>query len=287
MTKGAFQVSREIFENEIWSDVVKFRIFFYILGKAVFSQDGIEQAGIHLERGQYLRSLRNLQDDLSYREGRGNAVKKYPLTTIQRKIKSLEKEERITTKSTEYGTLFTVVNYSLYQGLENYKKGSVEQQRNSDGTAMEQRWNNNKNVKECSKNDLFSSSSSENDFSEVMNFYQQNLQKGISDTPYNYELINQWFDEWDKDVLLAAMKVAAKAEAKGVNFTEGVLKKWKDAGVETIEDARRYEKEFKSNSKQYKNNVVQIPNYGGDDDGQGSKGDAKPSGEFGDVQLYK
>lgn len=286
MTKGAFQVSREIFENEIWSDVVKFRIFFYILGKAVFSQDGIEQAGIHLERGQYLRSLRNLQDDLSYREGRGNAVKKYPLTTIQRKIKSLEKEERITTKSTEYGTLFTVVNYSLYQGLENYKKGSVEQQRNSDGTAMEQRWNNNKNVKECSKNDLFSSSS-ENDFSEVMNFYQQNLQKGISDTPYNYELINQWFDEWDKDVLLAAMKVAAKAEAKGVNFTEGVLKKWKDAGVETIEDARRYEKEFKSNSKQYKNNVVQIPNYGGDDDGQGSKGDAKPSGEFGDVQLYK
>ena len=286
MTKGAFQVSREIFENEIWSDVVKFRIFFYILGKAVFSQDGIEQAGIHLERGQYLRSLRNLQDDLSYREGRGNAVKKYPLTTIQRKIKSLEKDERITTKSTEYGTLFTVVNYSLYQGLENYKKGSVEQQRNSDGTAMEQRWNNNKNVKECSKNDLFSSSS-ENDFSEVMNFYQQNLQKGISDTPYNYELINQWFDEWDKDVLLAAMKVAAKAEAKGVNFTEGVLKKWKDAGVETIEDARRYEKEFKSNSKQYKNNVVQIPNYGGDDDGQGSKGDAKPSGEFGDVQLYK
>ncbi|WP_200411945.1 hypothetical protein [Virgibacillus salexigens] len=151
MTKGAFQVSREIFENEIWSDVVKFRIFFYILGKAVFSQDGIEQAGIHLERGQYLRSLRNLQDDLSYREGRGNAVKKYPLTTIQRKIKSLEKEERITTKSTEYGTLFTVVNYALYQGLDNYKKDSVEQRRNSDGTATEQQRNNNKNDKECSK----------------------------------------------------------------------------------------------------------------------------------------
>lgn len=153
MTKGAFQVSREIFENDIWSDVIKFRIFFYILGKAVFSQEGIKQAGIHLERGQYLRSLRNLQSDLSYKEGRGNAVKKYPLTTIQRKIKSLEKEERITTKSTEYGTLFTVVNYSLYQGLDNYKKQSVEQQRNSDGTVMEQRWNNNKNGKECNKND--------------------------------------------------------------------------------------------------------------------------------------
>jgi len=151
--KGAFQVSRGIFENEIWTDVVKFRIFFYILGKAVFSKDGIKQAGIHIERGQYLRSLRNLQDDLSYKEGRGNAIKKYPLTTIQRKIKSLEKEGRITTKSTEYGTLFTVVNYALYQSLDNYKNKSMEQQWNSDGTAMEQQWNNNKNVKECSKNE--------------------------------------------------------------------------------------------------------------------------------------
>lgn len=151
--KGAFQISREIFENEVWSDVVKFRIFFYILGNAVFSKEGIDKAGIHLERGQYLRSMRNLQDDLSYREGRGNAVKKYPLTTIQRKIKSLEKEGRITTKSTEYGTLFTVVNYATYQGLENYKNDSVEQRRNSDGTVMEQQRNNNNNVKECSKND--------------------------------------------------------------------------------------------------------------------------------------
>lgn len=73
--KGAFQVSREIFENEIWSDVLKFRVFFYILGKAIFSQDGIEHAGIKIERGQYLRSLRNLQDDLAYKEGRGNALK--------------------------------------------------------------------------------------------------------------------------------------------------------------------------------------------------------------------
>src|SRR5699024_11191083 len=119
----------------------------YILGKAVFSEEGITHAGIKLERGQYLRSLRGLQDDLAYREGRGNAIKKYPLTTIQRKIKSLVNEERITVKSTEYGTLFTVVNYALYQGLNNYKNSSVEQQRNSNGTATEQQRNNNKNVK--------------------------------------------------------------------------------------------------------------------------------------------
>jgi len=151
--KGAFQVSREIFENEIWTDVVKFRIFFYILGNAVFSKEGVMQAGIRIERGQYLRSLRNLQDDLSYREGRGNAVKKIPLETLRRRIKSLEKEGRITIKSTEYGTLFTVVNYALYQSLDNYKKESMGQRWDSNGTAMGQQWDNNKNVKECSKNE--------------------------------------------------------------------------------------------------------------------------------------
>ncbi len=147
MSRGAFHISREIFTSDIWDDIPKFRIFFYILGKAVFSESGITHAGIKIERGQYLRSLRGLQDDLSYREGRGNAIKKYPLTTIQRKIKSLVNEERITVKSTEYGTLFTVVNYALYQGLDNYKRASVEQQRNSNGTATEQRRNNNKNDK--------------------------------------------------------------------------------------------------------------------------------------------
>ena len=134
--KGAFQISREIFQNEVWSDVIKFRIFFFILGNAVFSKEGVTKAGIRIERGQFLRSMRNLQDDLAYREGRGNSIKKYPLTTIQRKIKSLENEGRITTKSTEYGTLFTVVNYAEYQGFDRYQNQSMEQQWNSNGTII-------------------------------------------------------------------------------------------------------------------------------------------------------
>jgi hypothetical protein len=150
---GAFQTSRDIFQHDIWQDVVKFRIFFFIVGNAVFSHEGVDIAGIHVERGQFLRSLRNLRDDLTYQEGRGNAVKKYPLTTIQRKIKSLVNEGQIKVKSTENGTLFTVVNYAKYQGFEHYQKKEVEQLRNSDGTEMEQRWNNNKKVEEGSKKD--------------------------------------------------------------------------------------------------------------------------------------
>lgn len=159
MAGGVFQVDREIFDHGIWEDIVKFRIFFYILGQAVFLDEGVVKAGIKIERGQYLRSLRKLQEDLAYREGRGGAVKTYPLTTLQNKIKTLVKDGQIKVKSTESGTLFTVVNYALYQGFERFKKGEVEQLSNSVRTATEQLPNNNKNVKK-DKNDKNDNTSS-------------------------------------------------------------------------------------------------------------------------------
>jgi predicted phage replisome organizer len=93
------------------------------------------------------------------------------------------------------------------------------------------------------------SNSNENQFPEIMNFYSNNLQKGISETPFNLELIQLWFDEFGFDLLLAAMKVSAKAEVKGVKFVEGVLKNWKEAGVKTIDDARKHEQAFKQKPK--------------------------------------
>ncbi|WP_235011059.1 hypothetical protein [Listeria monocytogenes] len=145
MAKGAFQTSREIFENPIWSDVVKFRIFFYIYGNAVFANEGSDVAGIHLKRGQFLRSFRNLQNDLAYKEKRG--YKQYSLNTIKNKIDQLVKEKRIEIESTDYGTLFTVLNYEEYQGFERYSNTLSERQENDKRTLRERQENNNKNVK--------------------------------------------------------------------------------------------------------------------------------------------
>lgn len=154
---GAFQTSRDIFANPIWNDIPKFRIFFYIVGNAVFSNNGVRIGGLTLQRGQFLRSYRNLQTDLEYIENR--AVKKYSLSLIKRKVDQLVKEERLKIEDTELGTLFTVVNYALYQCLDNYKSNNEneerterEQSENSNGTPTEQSENNNKNVKN-DKND--------------------------------------------------------------------------------------------------------------------------------------
>ncbi|HHP9004087.1 TPA: hypothetical protein ACSJQ2_001796 [Listeria monocytogenes] len=157
-------MSREIFENDIWSDVIKFRLFFYIVGNAVFSENGVMKGGIQIGRGQYLRSFRNLREDLLYYDN--NAEKFYSLSTIKEKIDELVREERLEITTTKLGTLFTVRNYALYQDLNNYSGTSSERLPNSHRTATEQPPNNKKNVKK-DKNDNKDNNKRQNKFDEV------------------------------------------------------------------------------------------------------------------------
>jgi hypothetical protein len=205
LVNGAFQTSREIFESTIWTDVVKFRIFFYIYGNAVFAKEGTNVAGIHLNRGQYLRSYRNLQNDLAFKEKRSYKI--YPLTTLQRKINELVQEKRIEIQGTDYGTLFTVVNYDEYQGFERYEKSLVERNRNGTGTEPEQYRNNNKKDKKDKKDNNTSSS---ND--------------GKSKVEQNFELLWKLYPRKEgKDVARKAYKRAIKNGATNKAIQDGIV----------------------------------------------------------------
>ncbi|MEF7407938.1 conserved phage C-terminal domain-containing protein [Pediococcus acidilactici] len=186
--KGAFQTSREIFENPIWTDVIKFRIFFYIYGNAVFAKEGTQVGDIHLKRGQYLRSYRNLQKDLTYLEKR--AFKTYSISTIDNKVKQLVKEERIKIESTDYGTLFTVLNYEEYQGFERYQKSLSEQQPNSNRTATERHPNNNKN--DNKDNNIMSSKDGESEkvnYGALIEYLNEKTGRSFHNTETNRKLI--------------------------------------------------------------------------------------------------
>lgn len=214
MAKGAFQTSREIFENPIWTDVVKFRIFFYIYGNAVFANDGTTIAGIHLNRGQYLRSYRNLQKDLVYLDKK--AFKQYSLSTIKDKVDQLVKEGRIRIESTDYGTLFTVVNYEEYQGFERYTNLLSEQQPNSSRTVTEQYPNNNKNDKN-DKND-----------------------KNVNNSPRNTRKKRVYADD-DPNKKLA--KLLFKLISKNQSIQDPDFDKWANTIRLTIEADKRTGKE--------------------------------------------
>lgn len=139
---SAFQVDREIFSNSIWTNVAEFRMFFYILGNAVWKESGIMMGNVLVGRGQYLRSYRNLREDLVYLEN--NAIKHYSLSHIKTTTDKLVKDGRLEKTETELGTLFTVCNYELYQGFERFKKQNTEQSENAERTEKERRENNKK-----------------------------------------------------------------------------------------------------------------------------------------------
>jgi hypothetical protein len=139
---GVFQTDREIFDNPVWKNVLKFRLFFYIYGNAVYLEEGIKYSGIHVKRGQLLKSYRKLQEGLEYIEN--HAVKQYSLSQIKRAIDELVNEGRMSKSDTELGTLFTICNYEEYQGFERFQKDSIEQRKNTDRTLLEQMKNNNK-----------------------------------------------------------------------------------------------------------------------------------------------
>lgn len=150
MNDSCFLVSRSIFDNGLWKNQLKFRLFLFIFGNALFDEKGKKYGDINIKRGQFLRSYRNLREDLEFIEN--HAVKKPSLSQLSRTIDELVEEERIKTELTDLGTLFTVLNYESYQQLINYKKDSIEQRKNTDGTEMERIKNNNKNVKNVKEN---------------------------------------------------------------------------------------------------------------------------------------
>ncbi|URN94520.1 MAG: hypothetical protein NAG76_22330 [Candidatus Pristimantibacillus lignocellulolyticus] len=144
MAGGAFQTSRELFNNPIWQNIVEFRLFFLIYGNAIFSEEGHRvDDTLTLHRGQWLRSTRKIQEDLQFIDNR--QVKTYSTATINRTIQRLVKLQRVCTKTHELGTVFTVLNYEQYQGFGHYKKDELGTQL---GTETKQRRNNNKNVYE-------------------------------------------------------------------------------------------------------------------------------------------
>lgn len=215
--KGAFQTSREIFENPIWTDVIKFRIFFYIYGNAVFAKEGTQVGDIHLKRGQYLRSYRNLQNDLTYIEKRHQKV--YSLHTIKSKIENLVKEKRIEIESTDYGTLFTVLNYEEYQGFERYTNRSTATDTATDtATATEQQRNNNKNVNKDKNKDSLSPKDDQKekvDYGKFIEWFNQKTGKRFKNVESNRKIIRARINEgYSKSEL-----------AKVVEFKS---KQWKD-----------------------------------------------------------
>ena len=96
------KLSRNILEWEWWHDINTFRVFIYLILKANW-KDGTWK-GVLVKRGSYISSLDKLAEDTDLTRDEVRTV-----------IKHLKNTKEITTHATRKYTVFTVVNYDLYQ----------------------------------------------------------------------------------------------------------------------------------------------------------------------------
>lgn len=245
--QGFVALHRKLMDNPVWCDPNYLKLWLYCLFKASHKEHEqlVGNQLIKLQRGQFITGREALADDMN----RGVKPKqRLDALTWFRYLKNLEKWGMLNIKTTNKYSVVTVVNYDFYQSFGGGIEQQIEQQMNNKRTTNEQQMNTNNNVNNINKS---SSSSSEHPLideglAQVNEFYRQNLQKGVSESPFVMELIEQWEREMGHELVLAAMKISAKAEKRGFDYTEGILKRWQKAGVKTLDDARKYEMEFKN-----------------------------------------
>lgn len=196
--------------------------------------------------GQHLTSIRSISDNIGWYE---RGVFKAPNPkTISSILDWLVKQNMIKIHRGEGNRQYTLITLSNWDSYQVY-----EDESNSKETVSKQSMDINKNDKnDKNEKNLSSSSMVDSNLKEVIQFYQSNLQAGLTESPHNQNTLLELYDTWNKDLLVAAMKLAAEQEKKGVAFLKGILNNWKEAGVQTLEDARKYEKDFRNSMKNNK-----------------------------------
>ena len=103
-----FKLPKSIIKHDILhtKNSLSLRLFLLIVGQACY-KDGVQikDTEIILMRGQWLRSNRKLQKDLGASP-----------TTLTAAMRWLEKKNLLRTEKTQLGTIFTVLNFNVYQG---------------------------------------------------------------------------------------------------------------------------------------------------------------------------
>lgn len=102
MAGNLIKIDRKILKWEWWSDINTFRLFMYMLISAYW-KDG-NYKGKTIERGSFPSSISELSKETNL-----------SVMEIRTSLKHLQLTGEITSKATNKFTIFTVVNYNLYQ----------------------------------------------------------------------------------------------------------------------------------------------------------------------------
>ena len=84
---------------------------------------------------------------------------------------------------------------------------------------------------------------------EVIGFYENNI--GLI-TPYIAEILQDFLNEMDSDVLIYAMKRAVEADKRTIQYIKGILSNWSKKGITTVLEAQKETENFKNKKTESK-----------------------------------
>lgn len=149
---GAFFISRSLFESDIWAKPADYaKIWIYLIGRANHKE--AKYRGFTLKRGQCFCTAKELTEQITYYVG--YRPKKISESKVKHCLKFLRDTQRITTTKEPRGMVITILNYDLYQSLENYgrTKESSSERTNVEPVSNQKPLSiNNKEKKEIKEN---------------------------------------------------------------------------------------------------------------------------------------
>ncbi|EPD2215267.1 DnaD domain protein [Listeria monocytogenes] len=238
MSLGWIKLHRDLKEKPIWksSTPEQKTILVTLLMMANHKENEWEWRGkpFKAKPGEFVTSIKSITEEC----GKGISSQ-----NVRTALKRFENYGFLTKESTKVSTLINVVNWGVYQELENKTNTVTNKQLTNDSQTANKQLTTNKNVrtKECNKdnNNINNSDLNFKDFWEQNGFGMM--------LPVELDKLLAWVDDFagNREIVMKALEVTSEQGANKRNYAyvNKILKNWENRGFKTIADVDAAEKQ--------------------------------------------
>ncbi|CUK34135.1 DnaD domain-containing protein [Listeria monocytogenes] len=248
MSLGWIKLHRDLKEKPIWksSTPEQKTILVTLLMMANHKENEWEWRGkpFKAKPGEFVTSIKSITEEC----GKGISSQ-----NVRTALKRFENYGFLTKESTKVSTLINVVNWGVYQELENKTNTVTNKQLTNDSQTANKQLTTNKNVrtKECKNNNNNNSDLNFKDFWEDHGFGMM--------LPIEQEKLLAWVDDFDgnREIVFKALEVTSEQGANKRNYAyvNKILINWEDRGFKTISDVNAAEKQRQLENEHKYNNL--------------------------------
>ncbi|EAG8664335.1 TPA_asm: DnaD domain protein [Listeria monocytogenes] len=253
MSLGWIKLHRDLKEKPIWksSTPEQKTILVTLLMMANHKENEWEWRGkpFKAKPGEFVTSIKSITEEC----GKGISSQ-----NVRTALKRFENYGFLTKESTKVSTIINVVNWGVYQELENKTNTVTNKQLTNDSQTANKQLTTNKNVrtKECNKdnNNINNSDLNFKDFWEQNGFGMM--------LPNEQEKLLAWVDDFsgNREIVFKALEVTSEQGANKRNYAyvNKILRNWEERGFKTVADVNAAEEERRKQNEQKYNK----PAYG-------------------------